>query len=214
MEVLFLGALRKSTPVDSQFGVASKHVEVGVAVKYWGSGPDCNRGYQAIDQLSHRFAATFALTVKGGGGFIVSRLSLDRSRPRQQSAQQQQVRLVARAGKYLHPDRIAHCDLLLQHFVNEPAYRRPGVAQEFDPRRSVDQDQGRRSDRIDSRSPSHPLPRRARASSIEADSAASVRRAKFIAARLVVNRKRRITSAHALSSISMLVRDIHKGYTQ
>lgn len=121
--------------------------------------------------------------------------------------------LVTSTGKHFHAHDIARDDFGIQKIVNSLADGRTGIVQKFYPGRGVDKNQSCLLLRISSRSPIHPVPRRFRASSSPSGSAANVRNAKFIASRFVVSRYRRITVAHALSSISIFVRDIHKTYT-
>src|SRR5205814_898263 len=88
------------------------------------------------------------------------------------------------------------------------------AAKELNPRRRVDDHHSSTGwSRISSRLPSQPVPAMASASSIENGTTTSWRSAKFTASRFVVNPYCRITAAHASSSMSMLVRAIHQGYT-
>ena len=88
-----------------------------------------------------------------------------------------------------------------------------GLAQKLDPSGRVDENHEFRWARISSRSPIQPEPRSFRASSSPSGSAASVRNAKLMASRFVANWYRRITVAHASSSMSTFVRVIHQRYT-
>src|SRR5207248_1744726 len=110
-------------------------------------------------------------------------------------------------------DRVTRGDIRLEQFIDPNTGRTPGIAQEFHPRRRIDQNHPARLARISSRSPSQPEPRSRRASSTPNGSAASVRKAKFTASRLVKSWYRSITARQASSSRSMFVRDIHTAYT-
>jgi hypothetical protein len=98
------------------------------------------------------------------------------------------MELVSGTGQDLHTHGVADGNFFRQQFIYEKADWRTGVAEEFNPGRSVDQYHNERPERIASKSPSQPAPRRARASSKDNDSAATIRRAKLTASRLVVMR--------------------------
>ena len=171
------------------------------------------RGDEAVHQLSDCFALPPTATIESGGIVVVRRLRREGGCPCQKAAKVQQVRLVPRSGEHLHADDITDGNLICKDFVDESADWRARISQELYPGGGVDKDHSERAARIVLRSPSQPAPRSARASSREAGSAAIVRRAKLTASRLVTNRYRRITSVHAFSSMSMLVRAIHLRYT-
>ena len=97
------------------------------------------------------------------------------------------MRLIAPASEYLHVNHIAGDYLTIENLVDEQTHRRAGVAQELYPGGGVKENHGMRLARISSRSPSHPIPLMARASSSEAFSPATERRAKLTASRLVLS---------------------------
>ena len=96
-----------------------------------------------------------------------------------------QVLLVPSASKHFHHNGVGDGDSTGQEPIDLNTDRRPGIAQELDPRRRVDEDDHEaRFDRIDSRSPSQPEPRSALAW-LTVATVASSRNAKFTASRLV-----------------------------
>jgi len=121
--------------------------------------------------------------------------------------------LVAGASEHFHANSVARGDLDGQQIVHSLTDGRTGIAQKLDPGGSVDENHELRWVRISSRLPIQPAPRSFRASSSPSGSAASVRNAKLIASRFVVNWYRRITIAQASSSMSTFVRVIHEQYT-
>ena len=180
-----------------QVRVASKRVKVGVVMQNWRGGAYCGGSDKTVYQPSHGLSALSAATIERGGSIIVSQLCLHYHRPRQQTSQAQQMRLIPRSRQYFHPHRVAHSYLFGQQFINEVADRASRIPQELYPSRGVDQYHCTRLERIALRSPSQPIPRRDRASSTEAGSVASIRNARLIASRLVASWYRRMTSAHA-----------------
>ena len=197
----------------AQRRVPNQRVEVGVVVQDRRVDADRDRCDEAIDEPANGLTLTPTAAKQRGGIIVVRRCRRNHHRTREQSAQPFQVVLVARAGKHFHPHRMASRQLGVKQGLDPIADRRSGTAQKLDPRRSVDQNHRMRLERSSSRSPCQPEPRNRRASSTLRGSAASVRSAKFTASRLVARRYRRITSAQASSSTSMLVRDIHQPYT-
>ena len=123
------------------------------------------------------------------------------------------MRFAAGTREHFHANGVAGGDLGRQQIVHALTDRRSRVAQTLDPSGSVDENHEPRWVRISSRSPIQPEPRSFRASSSLSGSAGGVRNAKLMASRFVANWYRRITVAHASSSISTFVRAIHDRYT-
>jgi hypothetical protein len=121
--------------------------------------------------------------------------------------------LIASASENFHADHIANFWFKFQKSINFIASAGVRVAQVLDPRGCIDQRHHVRGVRIAARSPSHPVPRIALASSRVIGSIAKVRNAKLTASFIVVKLKRSITRRHASSSMSMFVLAMLIGYT-
>ena len=176
---------RRAAFVDSQLGMASERIEVPVAVKNRDTLSYCDSGNEAVQHAADSRSLPPAASIERGGVVIVGPVDREQGGSREQLLQTAEVRLVSRACKHLHPHDLARGQIAIQQFVNEVAHGRARVAQELYPGRRVSKNHGMRLARISSRSPSQPLPRMARASSREARSAATVRKAKLIASRFV-----------------------------
>ena len=173
---------------------------------------DCTRTWKDCIVPLTPWSNSFPSITNGVG--VVGGTGGENGRPREQPAKACQVAFVPGAGEHLHANCVAHGNFALDQHLDAVADRGPRVAEEFDPRRGVDQDHLARPERISSRSPSQPVPRRLRASSSPRGSAANVRNAKFTASRFVESRWRRMTSVQASSSMSMLVRVMWIAYTR
>ena len=168
--------------------MAGEGVEVGVVMKDGRAGADGDGGDEAVDQLADGGALPAAAPIEGSGILVVGGAHWNDHGASEQAPEVEQMGLVARAGQDFHADGVADGEVPVQKLIYLIAGGGAGVAQELDPGGGVDQDHGGRADRMVSRSPSQPLPRRARASSTDKGSAATVRRAKLTAARLVGSR--------------------------
>jgi len=184
-------------------------VEIRVPVDDWYVTADGNRGDQAIKQLAHGVPPLATGSVECRCCVIVDRFHRKGGRSGEKSTKLLKVFLVAGTSEYFHANDVTGGDLHGQQIIHALTDRGTGVAQKLDPSRSVDQDHDFRWTRISPSSPIQPEPLSFRASSSPSGSAASVRNAKLMASRFVANRYRRITLAHASSSISTFVRDIH-----
>ncbi len=165
--------------------MAGEDVEVGVGVQEGGAGTDGLGGDEAVDQLADGLALVAAGAEQASRLLEVGGFRWDDRGAGQEAPQLAQVGLVAGAGQDLHADGVAGGDVPSEQVIDPLAGGAPGSAQELDPRGRVDQDHSVPLERILSRSPSQPEPRRRRASSSPSGSAATARRAKLTASRLV-----------------------------
>src|ERR1019366_7814561 len=125
--------------------------------------------------------------VEHRGGVEIPGAAVPHVGPSQQGSQLLEMSPIARPREHFQEDGITDGDLRVKQSIDLLADRRAGAAQEFHPGRAIDEDQGvpRRVSRISAKSPSQPDPLSWRASSTVV-SAASRRRAKLTAARLLV----------------------------
>ena len=173
--------------INPQVRMARYDIKIGIVMKNRHIGSNSDSAYQTIDQLanSHSLPATHA--VKRSSIIIVTRSRGKYDAPRQQTLQATQVPLIASTGQHFHSYRITDSDFTVKQCINAITDIGTGAAKKFYPRGRIDKNHDRRSDRISSRSPSQPEPRRRRASSISSGSDARVRNAKFTASRFVAS---------------------------
>lgn len=165
--------------------MSRKNLEVRVGVENWNIRSDGDCRDQAVDQLSRCLTASPADPIERRRLLIVDRLGCQERASSKQSPEVCEMSIVTGTGEDLHPYRVAHGDFRPEEFFNPIAGRASGVPQKLDPRRGVDQNHETRLERSSPRSPSHPEPRRARASSMVSASAASKRNARLTASRFV-----------------------------
>jgi len=167
--------------------MARQNIEIGVLVQNRRAGSDCDGCDEAVNESANRCALLSAPAVERGCVIIVAWLSRQCYRSRQKPAELPQVKFIPRSGQQLHTYGVTGGDVLREQLVNPIADRGPSIPEELYPGGRIDQDQEERLDRIAFRSPSQPLPRKARASFAGIGSAATVRNAKFTASRLVAS---------------------------
>ena len=173
--------------MNLQFGMARQNIEIGVLMQNRRAGADCDGCDEAINEPANRSALLSAAAVERGCVIVGAWPGRQCYRSRQKPAELPQVKFIPRPGQQLHARRVTGCDVLREQLVNPIADRGSRIPEELYPGRRINQDQEERLDRIASRSPSQPLPRKARASFAGIGSAARVRNAKFTASRLVAS---------------------------
>ena len=176
---------RSSDSVGAECGVARQDFEVCVGVKNGHIGSNRNRRDQAVDQLPGRFTVATANPIERRCLLEVDGLSRQERGPSEQAPKVGKMPIITSTGEDLHPHRLANGDVRPEEFIHPKAGRAPGVSEKLDPRRGIDQNHETRLARSSPRSPSHPEPLNARASSTVSASAASSRNARLTASRFV-----------------------------
>lgn len=119
--------------MDPDVGVAREHCEVGVGVEDLDVGANGDSTDQTVDQLPHGLTSCSTRAVERGRGLVVRRVGREHGRSREESAQLDEVPLVASTGEQFHRDRVARRQVAGEHSVDGIAYGRSGVAEELDP---------------------------------------------------------------------------------